>query len=156
MRTWSAVGRVVRPRGVVSRWPLSAPASTRISESPSPRWGEGRVRGQGGAVTAWSRTAPTRRPSTLHWPPSRSSAYSTRSHTGLCSVPPVASTTKTTREGLRRIWSTRKSENRRSPAPLACAYSSTVPRPCRLHSACTRPDRRLQHGANRRVRSHAW
>src|SRR5690349_7930020 len=35
MRTWSAVGRVVRPRGVVRRWPLRAPASTRISP-PSP------------------------------------------------------------------------------------------------------------------------
>src|SRR5258705_126685 len=35
MRTWSAVGRVVRPRGVVSRWPLSAPASTLIERS----WG---------------------------------------------------------------------------------------------------------------------
>src|SRR5216684_3998970 len=68
---------------------------------------------------------PSRRPSTLHCPPSRSSAYSTRSHPGLCSVPPVASTTNTTRDGLRRIWSTRKSENCRSTAPLAWAYSST-------------------------------
>src|SRR3989304_3717370 len=34
MRTWSAVGRVVRPLGVVSRCPLSAPASTRISRAP--------------------------------------------------------------------------------------------------------------------------
>src|SRR5882724_8727583 len=33
MRTWSAVGRVVRPRGVVSRWPLSAPASTLTGSS---------------------------------------------------------------------------------------------------------------------------
>src|SRR5258705_1026495 len=35
MRTWSAVGRVVRPRGVVSRWPVSASASTLIERS----WG---------------------------------------------------------------------------------------------------------------------
>src|SRR5882724_6094377 len=39
MRTWSAVGRVVRPRGVVSRWPFSAPASTLIERS----WGRLRL-----------------------------------------------------------------------------------------------------------------
>ena len=43
-----------------------------------------------------------------------------------------------------------------SAAPLAWAYSSTVPRPCRLHPACTRMESRLQHGAKWRVRSHAW
>ncbi len=51
MRTWSAVGRVVRPRGVARRRPLSSPARTRMFNS-SARWRRGRAEVDRGGVAA--------------------------------------------------------------------------------------------------------
>jgi hypothetical protein len=142
-----------RARGTARREPLalSAPRVRHITLSPM---GRGRVRGEGMSVRGSGSGPPRPDPPAIHSPlPACGAARTPRSPTGSarCRRSPTTNTTRAApadpeHAEIREAWLGRA---------LGPRYSSTVPRPCRLHASCARVESRLQRRRSGAC-SHAW